>query len=178
MIAKLFEIKDTKNKGRGLFAKKYIQKGTIICFECKNCEVRSKKEISRMSKQDKEIFLEFAYQRKDGSFLNPCDETKFLNHSCNSNILDTGKGFDIVVRGIKKGEEATYDYRVFYDKNFRMLCNCGERNCCKVVTCKHPVLEELNQFWMKKIDSSLKFVNKVGQPLKKELWQKSIFLPL
>ena len=38
-------------------------------------------------------------------------------------------GFDIVVGDIKKGEEATYDYRDFYD-DVKMPCNCGEENCC------------------------------------------------
>jgi len=166
MIAKLFEIKKTSNKGKGLFSKKLVPKGTIICFECKNCKVLSEEKFNKMSEKEKEVFSEHAYRRKDGSFLMPCDETKFLNHSCNSNILDSGKGFDIVVKDIKKGEEATYDYRVFYD-DLNMLCNCGESNCCKIVTCKHPVPKGLKQFWLKKINFALKLANKVEQPLKK-----------
>jgi uncharacterized protein len=174
MIAKLFELRKTRNKGVGLFAKEFIPKGTIICFECNNCMAFSKKEYNKMSEKEKEVFSEHAYRRKDGSFLMPCDETKFLNHSCNSNILDTQKGFDIVVKCIEKGEEATYDYRVFYD-NLRMPCNCGETNCCKIVTCKHPVPKELKQFWEEKINSALKLANKVNQPIKEEIKQKSIY---
>lgn len=30
-----------------------------------------------------------------------------------ANILDSGKGFDIVIRNIARDEEATYDYRSF-----------------------------------------------------------------
>ena len=128
-------------------------------------KAKSEKEFNKMSKNEKIDFLEHAYRRKDGSFLEPCDEAKFLNHSCNSNILDTGKGFDIAVRNIKKGEEATYDYRVFYD-DLNMPCSCGEVNCCKIVTCKHPVPKELEQLWSKKINFAFKLLNKVSQPLK------------
>jgi hypothetical protein len=48
MLAKLFEVKDAGNKGKGLFAKKPIPKGTIVSFECQDC-------IS-MSKDDFEFF--------------------------------------------------------------------------------------------------------------------------
>lgn len=177
MIAKVFEIKETKNKGKGIFAKKFIPKGTIICFECSKCKVLSGVEPDKMSTKEKEDMLNYAYRKKDGSFVAPCDETRYLNHSCNANVLGTELGFDIAVRDIKKGEEATYDYRDFYD-DVKMRCNCGEKNCCKVVTFKHPVPKKLKQFWEKKIDAALRLVNEVEQPLKKELKQKSIFLPL
>jgi hypothetical protein len=170
MIAKLFEIKETKNRGKGLFAKKLIPKGTIICFECNNDKIIPKLEFDKLSNKVKGEILEHAYIRKDGSVLNPCDETIYLNHSCNSNILDAGKGFDIIVKDIKKGEEATYDYRVFYeDRSFSMNCSCGENNCCRVIRCIHPVPKELKSFWNKKIKESLSLIKKVEQPLKKEI---------
>jgi uncharacterized protein len=179
VIAKLFEVRETKNKGKGLFAKELIPKGTIICFECDKCEVRSASELGydKMSKKEKLALLDYAYRKEDKTFVLPCDETRYLNHSCNANILTADIGFDIVVKDIKKGEEATYDYRDFYE-DVKMPCNCNEDNCCKVVDFKHPIPEELKEFWQKKIDSALKYVNKVKQPLKEQLKQKSIFLPL
>jgi uncharacterized protein len=179
MIAKLFEIREAEDKGKGLFAKKLIPKGTIICFECDKCELRSASELGydEMSEKEKMALLDYAYRNKDGTFVLPCDETRFLNHSCNANILTSDIGFDIVVRDIQKEEEATYDYRDFYE-DVKMPCYCGENNCCKMVDFKHPISKELKEFWRKRIDSALKHVNKVKQPLKKELRQKSIFLPL
>lgn len=179
MIAKLFEIKETANKGKGLFAKEFISKGTIVCFECNKCRVLSASLIGydKMSEKEKKELLDYAYRKKDSTFLAPCGKTRYLNHSCNANILGVELGFDIVVRDIKKGEEATYDYRDFYD-DVKIPCNCGEENCCKIIAFIHPVPKELKQFWAKKINSALKLVNKVKQPLKEELKQKSIFLPL
>lgn len=179
MIAKLFEVRETQNRGKGLYAKKFIPKGTIVCFECSKCRVISAAELGfdKMTEKEKKDLLDYAYRRKDGNFLTPCDETRYLNHSCNANILGAELGFDIVVRNIREGEEATYDYRDFYD-DVKMSCKCGEENCCKVVTFQHPVPKELKKFWEKKIDSALKLVNSVEQPLKEELKQISVFLPL
>lgn len=179
MIAKLFKVKKTANKGKGLFAKEFIPKGTIVCFECDKCKVLSASEIGydKMSEKEKMKLLDYAYRKKDGTFIMPCGDIRYLNHSCDANILTADLGFDVVVRDIKKGEEATYDYRDFYD-DVKIRCNCGEENCCKIITFIHPVPKELKQFWKKKIDSALKLVNKVKQPLKEELKQKSIFLPL
>jgi len=178
MIAKLFKIKETKNRGKGLFAKEFIPKGTIIWFECNNCKKRSPQEIKKLSKKERQWVIDHEIIDETRLFSNVCDKTILnINHSCNANILDSGKKFDIVVRDIKKGEEATYDYRVFYDP-WKMPCHCGEDNCCKMLIYKHPVPKKLRQFWSKKINSALKLVNKVKQPLKEELKQKSIFLPL
>jgi nucleoside-diphosphate-sugar epimerase len=62
---------------------------------------------------EKCLILKYAYRKADSSYFLPYDEIIYLNHSCNANILDSGKGFDIVVRDISRGEEATYDYRSF-----------------------------------------------------------------
>ena len=178
MIAKLFELREAQNKGKGLFAKDFIPKGTIICFECNKCKIVSASELGydKMSEEERMSLLDYAYRKEDGTFVLPCDETRYLNHSCNANILGTEFGFDIVVRDINKGEEATYDYRDFYD-SVKMACYCGEKNCCKVVDFKHPIPEDLQRFWKKKVNAALKLVNKVEQPLKEELKQKSILLP-
>jgi hypothetical protein len=178
MIAKLFQVRETADRGKGLFAKEFIPKGTIVCFECSNCKVVSASELGydKMSEKEKMALLDYAYRKKDGTFVLPCDETRYLNHSCNANILTADFGFDIVVRDIKKGEEATYDYRDFYE-DVKMPCHCGENNCCKVVDFKHPIPKELKQFLTKKVNTALKLVNKVKQPLEEELRQKSIFFP-
>ncbi|MDD4013729.1 MAG: SET domain-containing protein [Candidatus Omnitrophica bacterium] len=179
MLAKLFDVKETKDKGKGLFAKEFIPKGTIVCFECKKCKSLTAAELGfdKMSEAEKMKLLDWAYRKKDGTFVAPCDETKYINHSCNANVLGTEFGFDIAVRDIKKGEEATYDYRDFYD-DVKMPCMCGEPNCCKVVTFMHPVPEELKEFWDKKVNSALKLVNKVKQPLNEALRENGIVLPI
>jgi hypothetical protein len=92
-----------------------------------------------------------------------------MNHCCDSNILDTGKGYDIVVRDIKKGQEATYDYRVFYDKDWGFECSCGSDSCCGTFRCQHPLPWGLRQAWDAKLKPALKLVKKVAQPLREDL---------
>ena len=176
MIAKLFDIRETKTKGKGLFAKRFIPIGTIVCFECNKCRKRTVEDIQNLSKKELEWVLDHEYKDKTSLFSDVCDKTiLFLNHSCNANILFCDDGFDIVVKDLKKGEEATYDYRVFYD-NLNMPCHCGEDNCCKMITCKHPIPKKLKQFWLKKIHFALKLANTVEQPLQEALEQRSLDL--
>ena len=182
MIAKLFEVKETEGKGKGLFAKELIPKGTIVWFECgnpDNARVLTAEEIGydKMSENEKLKLFDYAYRMEDGMFIAFSDDTRYLNHSCNANILGTDLGFDIAVKDIKKGEEATYDYRDFCDE-VEMPCLCGEENCCKVLKFIHPVPEELKSLWKERVDSALRLVNNVEQPLREELKQISVFLPL
>lgn len=178
MLARLFDVKEAEGKGRGLFAKEFIPKGTVVCFECKKCRVLTAAELGydTMSEAEKLKLLDWAYRKKDGLFVAPCDETRYINHSCNANVLGTAYGFDIVVRDIKKGEEATYDYRDFYD-DVKMSCRCGEKTCCQVVTFMHPVPRDLEEYWSAKVNAALQAINRVTQPLRQELEENGIVLP-
>jgi len=175
MIAKIFEIKETENKGKGLFAKNFIPKGTIIDFECKECKTFSPKDLEKLPEFKRTLILENSYPQLDGSLTVLCDEARYMNHSCNANVLDSGEDFDIVVRDIKKGEESTYDYRMFYEHPTKktMRCNCGEKTCCKIVKSVHPTPNVLKRIWSRKIISALELTKKVNQPLKEELLKTS-----
>jgi SET domain-containing protein len=171
MIAKLFELKETENKGKALFAKQFIPKGTVIIFECPDCKIYSPDYPDGLSDGDRKHFFKHAYQRDDLTYCMACDETIYLNHSCDSNILWSGFDdffFDIVVRDIQPGEEATYDYRVFYNEPclLRGDCQCGSPNCCQKVECIRPIPEDLKSSWQKKVKPALAEIIKVHQPLK------------
>jgi hypothetical protein len=168
MLAPLFILKNTKGKGCGLFAKRDIPKGTVVFYECSQCTVIPKTKFDKMTKTQKEKLLFHAYTRQDGSVVNPCGDSIYMNHSCDPNILDTGKGFDVVVRDIKKGQEATCDYRVFYDKDWGFECHCGSKNCCGTFTCRRPLAPGVKAFWEKMTAPALKRISKVPQPLKEQ----------
>jgi hypothetical protein len=171
MLAKLFEVKDSGNRGKGLFAKEPIPKGTIVSFECQNCIRISKGEFEfTLTNSEKKIIVKYGYRKADGSYLLPCDEIIYLNHSCNANIVNSGKGFDIVVKDIARGEEATYDYRCFFfEDSEEFECICGENNCCKVIRSVHdqssPKRYELMDIWKRSVDYALRCSDKVDQPL-------------
>ena len=169
MLALLFTLKKTRGRGRGLFAKRFIPKGTIVFFECPQCRVMPKSEFMRLSPRKREKLLFHAYTRQDGSVVQACGLSPYMNHSCDANVLDSGKGFDIVVRDIPKGREATYDYRVFYDEDWGFECRCGAENCCVAFRCRHPLPRGLRRDWETKLKPALAQARKVPQPLGKVL---------
>jgi uncharacterized protein len=170
MLAKLFEVKDAGEKGKGLFARDPIPKGTVVFFECKPCKRISKDDFQLIpTNKEKSFILQYGYRKADGSYLLPCDEIIYLNHSCSANILDSGKGFDIMVEDIARGEEATYDYRLFFcQESDEFECICGEDNCCKLVRSVHdqhnPQRYELMKLWKRSVDDALMCSGKVDQP--------------
>jgi uncharacterized protein len=177
MLAKLFELKDAGGKGKGLFAKELVPKGTVVSFECKQCRRILKDDFESMPTKEKSFILKYGYIKADGGcYLLPCDEIIYLNHSCSANILDSGKGFDIVVKDIAKGEEATYDYRSFLHDSgeFEFECMCGEDNCCRIVRSiddhSHAQRRELLKVWKRRVDAALMYIGKIDQqPLKDKL---------
>jgi hypothetical protein len=175
MLAKLFEVKDAGNKGKGLFAKELIPKGTIVSFECQDCIRLSKDDFEFiLTNNEKSLILKYGYRKADGSYFLPCDEIIYLNHSCNANILDSGKGFDIVVKNIARGEEATYDYRsFFFHDSEEFECICEEDNCYKTVRSVHdrhnPQRSKLIELWKMRVDAALVCLDKVDQPLSDKL---------
>ncbi|MFA4817419.1 MAG: hypothetical protein WC608_01680 [Parcubacteria group bacterium] len=61
MTADLFEIRETKNRGNGLFAKEFIPKGTLISFWCEKCKTFSKNQFNLLSETEKGYILEFGH---------------------------------------------------------------------------------------------------------------------
>lgn len=170
MIAPLFEIRNTSTKGKGLFAKEFIPAGTIINFDCSECRLMSADELASKSADEQEHILFYNYTRKDGSVVIACGESVYLNHSCDANILYSGHHFDIAVKDMQPGEEATIDYRFFHESpEFRMPCNCGAAICSGEVACEHHTPEHLQLFWGAKINRAMRRIRMVEQPLRNAL---------
>jgi SET domain-containing protein len=173
MIAKLFEVRDSET-GKGLFAKEFIPKGTIVAFECNKDLILTEEKINKLSDDEKESLYNQVYRKDNGVFIKPHDENVYMNHSCDPNVLDTGMGFEMTIRDIKKGEAVTCDYRVYNDIEEQSFeCNCGSVNCCKYVRCQRPIKKELAATWQEKIIEAMEKINLVSQPLKVELVKKS-----
>ena len=181
MLAKLFEVKNAGDNGKGLFAKESIPVGTIVSFECQQCIGMSKDDFeSILNNKERSLVLRYGYRKADGSYLLPCDEIIYINHSCNAKVLDSEKGFDIVVKDIAKGEEATYDYRSFFFHDPEEFeCICGEDNCCKIVRSVHDQHNsrrfEVMKIWKKSVHDALICNDKIAQPLNEKLTHIEFF---
>lgn len=104
MLARLFEVSETRGKGKGLFARELVPNGMAVFFECQAFRKITKTGFQLLPEDEKNFILKYGYAKADGSYLMPCDEIIYLDHSCNANTLDFDRGFDIVVRDIAKGD--------------------------------------------------------------------------
>jgi hypothetical protein len=68
----------------------------------------------------------------------------YLNHSCFPNVGLAEDGVWVAIRKIKPNEEICCDYGTFetYPK-WSMKCNCGSRNCRKIITEKDYLIPDL-----------------------------------
>lgn len=158
----IFELKETAGRGKGIFAKRYIKAGTVLGWQCPDCEILNDDALTLMNAEDRSFYWEHCYRNKEKQLVLPCGHFKYMNHSCDANIFPMiDHDVDVAVRDINIGEEATYDYRVFYDDNEAMTCKCGSHNCCGIVTCVKT--EQLKQFWNNKRLKTIEAFKKLGE---------------
>lgn len=151
MIADLFEVRETGDRGRGLFARTRIPKGTLIDYHCDLCErICGRPNLLEMSFERRHQIMEHTYTTEQGDVVLDCSIGRYMNHSCEANVLETEDDFDIAVRDIEAGEEATCDYRQFYDPDEGFTCYCGRPSCCSLVVPVRPFPPDLAADWREK----------------------------
>jgi predicted PhzF superfamily epimerase YddE/YHI9 len=115
-----FEIKDSHIQGKGVFAKRKINKGETV-FEW-HPKVLTIKQAQELPKEELDH-----YTYPDGeSILWMQPPERFVNHSCDANTKIVGRS-DVANRDIHPGEEITSDYLDSETENF--TCGCGVTNC-------------------------------------------------
>lgn len=167
-------IKGGSISGKGLFAKRNIPKGTIVYRIKNDIRVYSKSQYNKFSKRYRKVLEKFANEDNNGTIIHHIDGAKYGNHSCYPNCHELSSGhayMDITLRGIKKGEELTWDYATLVPSWKKSIkCNCGSKNCRKKIFRVSP-----NSRIIKKLKSRTKRAEKnclkAKQPLlsKKEL---------
>ncbi|MDP3763021.1 MAG: SET domain-containing protein [bacterium] len=116
MILVKTKIGPSKIQGIGLFAQQFIPKGTLVQKFMPGFDlIIPESEIPKLSEPAREQFLKYAYKNKDGQYILCFDDTRFLNHSDNPNLIsnDPTEEIDIAARDIQKGEELTVNYKEF-----------------------------------------------------------------
>ncbi|MBK7897454.1 MAG: SET domain-containing protein [Candidatus Promineifilaceae bacterium] len=114
--------------GFGVFATTNIPQGTIVYVQDALEIVLPADHPLLTADIYQPILDKYSTVEKDGSRLLSWDIARYVNHSCHSNALSTGYGFEIAVRDILPGEEITDDYGQF-NLPYDMPCACGHPNC-------------------------------------------------
>lgn len=134
------EVRKSKIKGNGVFAKENILQGTrLAIFGGKLMFID---EIKNLSGHLKDYTMQIEERFVLGPSLDETelDETNFFNHSCEPNSGFKGQIFLVAMKDIKKNEEITFDYAMVVSESvgsdivFEMECNCGSINCRKKIT--------------------------------------------
>jgi len=138
----MYVVRNSSIHGRGVFATRYIRKGTRI-LEYKgerisNREADKRYDDTRMKRHHTFLFTLDKKTVIDGAISAGGGDASFINHSCDPNCeaIITGKKIYIhALRGIHPGTELAYDYQ--YERTGKndaelekfYLCRCGSDNC-------------------------------------------------
>ncbi len=132
--------KETRSKGRGLYATEFIPCGTIVWKDRENgptekYTVVNIDDIKDYPLETREIMIKYGYQMNENEFLTPMtqeeidiDYSNYWNHSCDPNCLPQDEYKWISIRDIHIGEELTIDYCTF---------DCNQYDCISRKYRKH-----------------------------------------
>lgn len=173
-----YVVKQTKKKGRGVFATKNILNGTIIGDYLGNTvpyeEIKHEEVDFMMFFTDTHGII--PDRKKDDIYL--------LNHSCNPNCFMypyKGHMLFVAIRNIKPKEELTISYLYppqdcCEDCDHKCLCN--DKNCLKTMHTPKDLYEKWQKFKQKEESQTKKIVVTNGklQPLEK--YPEALFIDL
>lgn len=123
MMLILYELKQTQC-GLGIFATTNIKKNTIVWNDSFGVKI--------LDKVTNDEERRFAYMEDEKILIN-LDDSRYINHSCNANLLDVGQTC-IAKRDIPKGIEITWDYRGSMNDGQSFICKCGNAKCAGVIS--------------------------------------------
>jgi SET domain-containing protein len=105
--------------GIGLFADQDILKGEVV-WRMNNLSVLTitPNEYNNLSQIEKDFIQEKDYFWVDehSNYMIPIDDSRFINHSCNPNIIDLDDNTCVASKDIKREEELTIDYKTLVPK--------------------------------------------------------------
>jgi SET domain-containing protein len=131
----LLEVAPSGVHGRGVYATKFISKGTCII------EYAGQRVAWEETPDDEDNPHTFIFGLENGEVINPevdGNEARWINHCCDPNceaIEEDDRIFIYAMREIEPGEELSYDYALEIDEPITKKsmkeyeCLCGTRSC-------------------------------------------------
>ena len=155
--------------GYGVVAVQDIPKGTITWVQDQLDNVYTPKDVEIMNDFSKEMIDKYTFRNGKGNFVMCWDISKYVNHSFKSNCISTAYDFEIAVRDIKAGEELTDDYGYL---NVTEAFDAQDEGTDRTKVLPDD-LKNHHQIWDSQLESAFPHINKVDQPLKKLLSERT-----
>ncbi len=153
----------SKEKGYGVFATKFIPKGTVIYVADKlDIFIKPNSPLLKDSRY-LPIIEKFTFIDSQGTRILSWDHAKYVNHCCQPNSLTTGWGFEIAVTDIQPNDEITDDYGVFTTEH-EMTISCSKKACRLKLS--GDDFDRCVPAWDKKLQSAFRTFMSVDQPMK------------
>jgi len=127
-MSEKFEVKQSGDIGRGLFATKLIKQNEQI-LEFKGSIISLEEALKKPP--DK---ISHPLQIGPAEYIDINEPGVLANHSCTPNAGIKNDRLLIALRDIPPNEEICYDYSTTMDENnWTLECKCGTPNCRKIV---------------------------------------------
>ena len=120
-------IKKSKKEGKGVFVLRDFKRGDTI-LKIYDTKIVSKKDVPNLPKEDQNHTSYIG----GGKYIVMKSPEKYINHSCNPNVYIKNMKV-IAMKNIKKREEITFDYSINGIDSWKMKCNCGSKDCRKII---------------------------------------------
>lgn len=114
--------------GYGVFATRFIPKGTIVWALDEFDRVLSREQVRDLPDLLRAQVETYAYVDASGTFILCWDFGRFMNHSCAPTSRSVGEAFEIAVRDIHPGDQLTCEYGVL-NMSGTFACACGAADC-------------------------------------------------
>jgi uncharacterized protein len=136
----MFEVRNSRVHGRGVFALRRIRKGTTI-MEYIGERVTHEEANARYADKDPKDNHTFLFTVDAKIVIDAGvegNEARYVNHGCDPNCQSTAADkriFIEAIRTIRPGEELVYDYRIERDDDDPpdieriFACRCGAAGC-------------------------------------------------
>ena len=114
--------------GRGVFATRFIPKGTVVWVRCALDRRFSPAEVAALPAPSRDLVELYAYIDGAGDSILCWDGGRYINHSCDPAMVGAGPDIEIAARDLAPGDELTCEYG-YLNLVKPLDCQCGASRC-------------------------------------------------
>ncbi|MCA9621158.1 MAG: SET domain-containing protein [Myxococcales bacterium] len=148
--------------GFGVFATAPIPAGTVVWTMDPLDQVLTPEHVARLDERTRAVLEVYGYIDGGGNYILCWDFARFVNHSCEANVLSPGIDVELAVRDIGAGEEICGDYGAY---NIERDLDCGCRRAACRGTVRSADFESYADVWDAQLRAAATRVTEVEQPL-------------